>query len=615
MTAAILAAAYLRKSNDEGDKAEGLKSVNLQRDEIARFAQAHGWTLDDRYVFSDDGISGAEWGKKRPGLRALLDALDPAPFQVLIVTEVSRIGRDTIRTLSVVQEMEESGVAVWASAKGKQVEHRDIGTIVESWSGDQERSRVIERVNRARAARFEAGFVTGGKVYGYRNEPLPGTTKATRRVVNEAEAVTVRRIFEMTRDGSGLQRISKQLNAEGVPGPRAKWEPTGVREVLHRGLYCGVVVEGRVKRGVGKGGRKIRVRVPEAQWKRRADESLRIVSGVLWDQAHARIQATAAGYLRRGNQLVGKVESLRGLYLLSGLLVCGETKADGAFCRAPLLAIHRGRKNVLSYVCRAHRDQGDKVCTNSSGVPAEQMHTAVIHALKESFSPESFEAHLRRTVSDEPARESRQAERANLLDRIPVLEAEATRLADAVAVGAGTLDTLLAGIKARQAEREQAVARIAELEGIERDLRADADSVARLRETWKTWSSALTTDPATYGLARQILRKVLETPILVRPETLTRGDRTWVFAGIGRFDGILHGGVSETETVIVHRNPKDKIGALRYLLRAMGVDVSAPADAPITGGESRSGQIADTEVSHISSLEPLQAAFSGRVLA
>jgi site-specific DNA recombinase len=40
------------------------------------------------------------------------------------------------------------------------------------------------------------------------------------RVVNEAEAAVVRRIFQMTADGLGLARIRRKLNDERIPGPR-----------------------------------------------------------------------------------------------------------------------------------------------------------------------------------------------------------------------------------------------------------------------------------------------------------------------------------------------------------------------------------------------------------
>jgi DNA invertase Pin-like site-specific DNA recombinase len=134
----------------------------------------------------------------------MLDALEPKPpFQVLLVTEPSRIGRDAIRTLGVVQTLEEAGVAVWSTSKRKQIEHKDIGAIVESWSDESERTRVIERVNRARRARFEAVLVTGGRVFGYTNVPVPGIDKAVLRVVNPTQAAVVIRIFEMTAAATG----------------------------------------------------------------------------------------------------------------------------------------------------------------------------------------------------------------------------------------------------------------------------------------------------------------------------------------------------------------------------------------------------------------------------
>src|SRR6266508_4515699 len=72
----MIAAAYTRKSNDEGQKSAELKSTQLQLDEIRAFAASRGWTLDNRYIWSDDAVSGAEF-IRRPGLRAMLDTLDP----------------------------------------------------------------------------------------------------------------------------------------------------------------------------------------------------------------------------------------------------------------------------------------------------------------------------------------------------------------------------------------------------------------------------------------------------------------------------------------------------------------------------------------------------------
>jgi hypothetical protein len=235
--------------------------------------------------------------------------------------------------------------------------------------------------------------------------------------------------------------VSAQLNAEGVPAPerlgpkgiakcqrdglpipQPTWCPSGVREVLTRELYKGIVVEGRVKRGKGRGGRAIRIRVPESEWKRRPDETLLVVSDDQWNAAHAQMAATSAKYLRQGNRLVGKAESLNGRYLLSaGLIICGATAPDGTICGATLHAVRRGRNPILLYVCQAHRERGASVCGNVTGVPAHELHVAVIASLRETFSAETFEAHLKKSAEDESARASRAAERAIILDRLPIL--------------------------------------------------------------------------------------------------------------------------------------------------------------------------------------------------
>ena len=44
---------------------------------------------------------------------------------------------------------------------------------------------------------------------------------------------------------------------------------------------------------------------------------------------------------------------------------------------------------------------------------------------------------------------------------------------------------------------------------------------------------------------------MLGAPIYVRPEG-GRGDRTWAYAGVGRFDEVLRGGVGRGEIVTAH---------------------------------------------------------------
>jgi Recombinase zinc beta ribbon domain len=283
------------------------------------------------------------------------------------------------------------------------------------------------------------------------------------------------------------------------------------------------------------------VKVPREQWERRTDETLRIVDQDLWAAAHAQIAATGRAFLRAADgsgRMVGHAEAIVNRYLLSGLLACGAASdAPGRkpFCGSPLIATTRGRKKVPSYVCAGHREKGKIFCNNQTGVPMAELNRAVIDSLKVTFSDKKFEQYLQDQAADTEQIAARRAEREKLLLAIPKLAAAEARLAKVIAV-TDDVDALVAELKATQQERRQAEARVADLEGYERDLRDQQEQVERLRRAWGGWAAALDADVPT---ARQVLKKILVGRILVRPV----GPGAWRFAGISRYDGALRGGL------------------------------------------------------------------------
>src|SRR5262245_4841954 len=270
---------------------------------------------------------------------------------------------------------------------------------------------------------------------------------------------------------------------------------------------------------------------------------------------------------------MGQVENLRGKYLLSGFLAC-------RVCGGKLVAQQRGRHLKLTYICATHRAKGDAVCQNSTAVPMTRLHAAVIASLRDTLSPENFERLLKSKAENEQERVSREAERTTLIGRIADLNAQAERLADAVAAGSGTLDVLLNAIKARQAEREQAEARLAEVEDEVRAIREAEGTVERLRTVWKDWQGTLDAEPV---VARQLLRKVLVGPIGVLP----KGLGFWEFLGTSRFDALLHGKLTPRADAIRAWSPAAtarQIAELRALFPATSpLGASAWAAAPIAG--------------------------------
>ena len=105
----MIASVYVRKSTEQIGVAAEQKSVARQIDHARRYAERKGWAIDDASIFVDDGISGAECAN-RPVFLRLMNALKPRPtFQVLIMSEESRLGREAIETAYAPKKLVQAG--------------------------------------------------------------------------------------------------------------------------------------------------------------------------------------------------------------------------------------------------------------------------------------------------------------------------------------------------------------------------------------------------------------------------------------------------------------------------------------------------------------------------
>jgi hypothetical protein len=279
------------------------------------------------------------------------------------------------------------------------------------------------------------------------------------RVVNEAEATIVRRIFTLATEGKGLLRIAKALNVEGIKNPtgqdRAKagkrsdqWSSTGIREVLHRDLYRGRVVYGKTTWAYHKG-RKFKVAAPESEWIILDRPELRIISDELWQATHTRMKATHAVYLRRNDgRLNGRPASgLESKHLLSGYLRCGVCGGNLVYSKK---WGQRGRP-VGIYACATRRTRPG-ACSNKYGVPAVALTEAVLDQLRYYLD---LAVITRRITSALQAPMAHEQERQAVVAQVADLDRELARLADAVAAG-GQIPALVARMKETQHRRDEA---------------------------------------------------------------------------------------------------------------------------------------------------------------
>jgi len=424
----MIAAIYARRSNEQNTTDEE-KSVTRQIEHARAYAAKKGWTVADQHVYADDGISGAEF-LKRPGFLRLMNTLKPRPpFQVLIMSEESRLGREQIETAYALKQITDAGVRVFFYLEDRE---RTLDNALDkvmlsltTFAAEMEREKARQRTYDAMARKARALHVTGGKVYGYDNvEVLSSEGKRLHvvRKINPEQADVVRRIFEMCASDMGLTRIAKTLNAEGVPPPRHAngWAPSAIREMLYRSLYKGELVWGKHQKIMRGGTKKLRRR-PEAEWLHLEAPELQIVSAETWEAAHARLErarTTFARSPRDGRLLVGRpaVRDFDSPYLLSGIAKC-------ASCGGSLVGITRDFKRTRKalYGCDRYHKRGPTVCRNSLLIRQERLDQVVLQAIADALD----ERILARAV--EKALERLRSGQDRLLDRRAAIERELCR--------------------------------------------------------------------------------------------------------------------------------------------------------------------------------------------
>jgi DNA invertase Pin-like site-specific DNA recombinase len=196
------AAIYARKSTDQSGVADDQKSVARQIEHASAYARRKGWVPADEFVFVDDGISGAEF-ERRPGFVRLLNALKPRPpFQVLIMSEESRLGRAAIETSYALKQILDAGVRVFLYLEDRE---RRLDSAMDAMMlqlitfGDQlAREKDRQRMIDSHARKARAGHVTGGRCFGYENVEIlttDGRRDHVDRRIKPDEAAVVREIF------------------------------------------------------------------------------------------------------------------------------------------------------------------------------------------------------------------------------------------------------------------------------------------------------------------------------------------------------------------------------------------------------------------------------------
>ena len=228
-------AAYARVSTDH---AEQETSLTAQTDYYRKKILEHpGWELVGIYV--DDGISGLSTNR-REGFNRMVEDCIAGHIDLVLTKSISRFARNTVDTVTTIRKLKEKGVGVYfekeniftTDSKGE-----FLLTIMSSLAQEESRS-ISENVTWGQRKRMADGKVSlaYSRFLGYDK----GKGKYE-MVVNEEQAVTVRRIFFMFLQGYTAHTTASLLTADRVPTPCGcdTWSGMTVRRILSNEKYKG----------------------------------------------------------------------------------------------------------------------------------------------------------------------------------------------------------------------------------------------------------------------------------------------------------------------------------------------------------------------------------------
>ena len=359
-------AVYTRVSTDERLD-QSFNSLDAQREAGHAYItsqRAEGWlpVADD---FDDGGYSGGNM--ERPALKRLLDDILADRIDIVVVYKIDRLTRslaDFARLVEVFERHKVSFVSVTQQFNTTTSMGRLMLNILLSFA-QFEREVTGERIRDKIAASKRKGLWMGGyPALGY-------DVKDRQLIINEAEATTVRHIFQRFADLQSVTVLCRELALEGATTKAWTTQDGRVRsgtpmnkqylsKALRNPIYIGEIRH----KGVAHSGQHVPI-ITRQLWDR--------VQAILAEDANARMGRT---------QTRGKTDAL-----LRGLLFGpnGE-KYHITFSKKP------SGKKYRYYIPKADARFGHR--TSATGmIPADQIEEVVVNLLIGALqSPESTQA-------------------------------------------------------------------------------------------------------------------------------------------------------------------------------------------------------------------------------
>jgi len=181
----------------------------------------------------------------RPQFTEMIEKAKAGEYDLIVVREVCRFMRNAKLTLVLVDDLLECGVEVFFVNDGIWTRNTDdyFKLTIMAQYAEQESRKVSERVFSGQAIARENGVLFGnGNILGY--DIIKGKkSKDTTYIINEEQAETVRKIYELALKGYGMKKIKHYLQDNGYKTSTGtlKWYESTIERILRRTTYMGEI--------------------------------------------------------------------------------------------------------------------------------------------------------------------------------------------------------------------------------------------------------------------------------------------------------------------------------------------------------------------------------------
>ena len=230
-------AIYSRKSRPgETDEA-----IHRQLQILIDMAEKNNWKYD---VYQEVGSSMSMDERDRPELNKMLHKIQTYEYDAVLVTDADRISRDIEHSSYIKKLFANYGVKLITTTKVYDYEKQedDLMSDMMAIIAKQEYINTKKRLMRGKKAAAAEGKWQGGPPpFGYKVNRDTG-----KLVIDETEAPTVRKIFELYVNGITSTDIEYKLDHDGVRTPTGKkYSNSAINTMLKNKVYIGTLVFGK----------------------------------------------------------------------------------------------------------------------------------------------------------------------------------------------------------------------------------------------------------------------------------------------------------------------------------------------------------------------------------